>query len=62
MKFLCWLFNHKLVREDRSPDGSLECLYCRRCQRFFAMHHPTQWFGEWDGDDDEAWKILRGDA
>lgn len=53
MKFLCWIFNHRLTRIAKSRDGSLERLYCGRCRVSFAMYHPCQYFGEWDDEDNE---------
>lgn len=49
--FLCKVFGHKLFRITVSKCGSLEKIGCRRCGVWFAMHHPTKWFGEWDSED-----------
>jgi len=55
-RFLCWLLGHRLLRIDRAYQGELEKLYCRRCKRHFAMHHPTQYFDVWDMMDEHHLK------
>jgi hypothetical protein len=55
---ICWLLNHKLFRWRRSTDGALEQVFCRRCKGVFATHHPTQWFGPWDDEDEQNMSDL----
>lgn len=54
---ICKLFFHKLHVVDENKTYSLQKVKCERCNKFFALHHPTKYFGLWDYEDD---KMLSG--
>lgn len=58
VKFLCKIFRHKLMRAVSSPNGELEKLFCWRYKRYFALHHPTEWFGDWDWEDQQTLQMY----
>lgn len=45
-RFLCWLLFHDLIVDHWcSPEAAK--LECRRCGRFFGIHHGVRCFLEW---------------
>lgn len=49
MRLICFMLEHDL-HLSRYVNQDINRVKCRRCNKVFAMHHPTQSLIEWDDD------------